>query len=207
MTVTYDDATHSYTVNGKRVPSVTEITGILTAGKYSGGNDAVLVQAQRRGTEVHELCEAIDCGIDPEELEIAPELVGYVNAYLSFLRDWSPEWDFLEKIVCCDEFAGRADRIGKIDGKTVILDIKTTSNMDRISKLALYFQLHGYWQAMAKYGTPFPCRMLGLQLKKDGKYTLHWSDDIERKYLAGQDKWLIWRYLLTITKIIGGYDE
>ena len=38
MTVTYDDASHAYTVDGKRVPSVTEIAGVLTAGKYAEGN-------------------------------------------------------------------------------------------------------------------------------------------------------------------------
>lgn len=204
-TITFDEASHAYTVNGKRVPSVTEITSVLTAGKYAESTPA-LQQAQRRGTEVHELCEAIDCGIDPEELEIAPELVGYVNAYLAFLRDYRPEWDYIEKVVYCSDYAGRADRIGRIDGKTAILDIKTTSNMDRLSKLALYFQLHGYDRARERMGEPPAGIKAGLQLKRDGKYTLHWSDDIYRKYLPGQNPGQIWSALFTAAKMIGGYE-
>ena len=205
-TITYDDSSHAYTVNGKRVPSVTEITSVLTAGKYGEVNAAMLQQAQRRGTEVHELCEAIDCGIDPEELEIAPELVGYVNAYLAFLRDWRPEWDYIEKMVWCSDFAGRADRIGRINGKTAILDIKTTSSMDRLSKLALYFQLHGYDTARERMGEVPAYYRAGLQLRKDGKYTLHWSDDIYRKYLPGKNPGHIWSALFTAAKLTGGYD-
>lgn len=204
-TITFDETSHAYTVNGKRVPSVTEITSVLTAGKYAESTPA-LAQAQRRGTEVHELCEAIDCGIDPDELEIAPELVGYVNAYLAFLRDYRPEWDFLEKIVYCSDYAGRADRIGRINGQTAILDIKTTSNMDRRAKLALYFQLYGYSRARERMGENPAGLMAGLQLKKDGKYTLHWSDDIYRKYLPGSNAGHIWTALFSAAKLIGGYQ-
>jgi hypothetical protein len=205
-TITFDEASHAYTVNGKKVPSVTEITSVLTAGKYGEVNAAMLQQAQRRGTEVHELCEAIDCGIDPETLDIAPELVGYVNAYISFLRDYSPEWDYIEKMVWCSDYAGRADRIGRINGRTAILDIKTTSSMDRLSKLALYFQLHGYDTARERMGESPAYYKAGLQLKKDGKYTLHWSDDISRKYLAGVSTAAVWSGLFNTAKLIGGYE-
>lgn len=199
--VSYDDETHSYTVDGKRVPSVTEITGVLTAGKYAEVNAAMLAQAQRRGTEVHELCEAIDCGIAPEELEIAPELVGYINAYLAFLRDYSPEWDYLEKIVHTSEYAGRADRIGYIDGKKAVVDIKTTSNMDRISKLALFFQLRAYGEAVGGVQTG-----LGVQLRSNGRYTVHRAEKIRDNYLAGANPGFLWGAMLAVTKIIGGYQ-
>ena len=202
MTVTYDAETHSYTVDGKRVPSVTEITGVLTAGKYAEVNAAMLQQAQRRGTEVHELCEAIDCGIDPEELDIAPELVGYVNAYLAFLRDYSPEWDFIEKIVCTSEYAGRADRIGWIDGKKCVVDIKTTANMDRISKLALFFQLRAYREAIGGVQTG-----LGVQLRSNGRYTIHRMEKIRDSYLKNKNPGILWGGFLETTKLIGGYDQ
>ena len=208
MTVTYDDERHAYTVNGKRVPSVTEITGILTADKYSGGNDAVLAQAQRRGTEVHELCEQIDCGIPVEEMEIAPELVGYVQAYINFLQDWNPEWDYLEKIVYTDSFAGRADRIGRIDGKTVIADIKTTASMDRLSKLALAAQLYGYAVAWCDMDPGHTAqRLFGIQLKKDGKYTLHeYSKIMDSYYDSSLGMALTWAELSAIARLIGGYQ-
>lgn len=205
--LTYNDETHEYRVGGRRVPSVTEVAGIITAGKYAAAtNPAMLEQAKRRGTEVHELCEAIDCGVDPEDLDVPPEYVGYINAYLAFLRDWSPEWDYIEKPVWTADYAGRADRIGRIDGKTVIVDIKTTASMDRISKLALLLQLHGYRQAWAAMGNGLCADTCGLQLKKDGTYTVHNPAAIRKRYLQeAEPTSVIWTKCLSIVRIIGGY--
>ena len=201
MACTYDAENHTYEVDGRRVPSVTEIAGLLTARKYAETNPAILAQAQRRGTEVHELCEAIDCGIDPAELEIAPELVGYVNAYLAFLRDYRPTWDYIEKIVCTQEYAGRADRIGKIDGKPCIVDIKTTANMDRLSKLSLAFQLYFYNEA---FYSGFADTLYGVQLKKDGTYTAQDYRKIISRY--GVSVVSAAEELLNLTQLIGGYS-
>lgn len=204
--LTYDPETHAYTVDGRRVPSVTEIAGVLTAGKYAAMNPAMLEQAKRRGTAVHELCEQIDCGIDPEELDIEPELVGYVNAYLAFLRDWQPEWEWVEMPVHTDSYAGRADRIGKIDGQSAIVDIKTTSSMDRLSKLTLLLQLHAYRLAWFDMGHDAPKVLWGVQLKRDGKYTIHRGENIQKKYkLEPGAPAAIFGMLLMIAKLIGGY--
>ena len=201
MTCIYNEEEHSYTVDGKRVPSVTEIVGLLTAGKYQDTNAAMMEQAKRRGTAVHELCELIDCGIDPEELEIPPDLVGYVNAYLAFLRDYRPEWDYLEKVVFTSEYAGRADRIGTIDGKKCVVDIKTTANMDRLSKLSLYFQLRAYGNAVGGIQTG-----LGVQLRTNGRYTVHRMEKIRDNYLQNKNPGILWGGLLETTKLIGGYE-
>ena len=205
----YDESTHSYTLDGRRVPSVTEIVSLLTAGKYGADtNPAMLEQAKRRGTAVHELCEAIDCGVDPEELEIAPELVGYINAYLAFLRDYRPTWTHIEKAVYSDEFAGRIDRLGEIAGQVAVVDIKTTANMDRLSKLALLFQLHGYSEAASVSLGIYPRLRIGVQLKRDGSYTVHYASKIYEKYLYpfGEEMDSLFRALLKITKIMGGYQ-
>ena len=211
MTLTFDEATHAYTLDGRPVPSVTEIVGLLTARKYADTNAAMLQQAQRRGTEVHELCEMLDCGVEPEELDIEPELVGYVNAYLAFLRDYRPEWEWIEKPVWTLDYAGRIDRVGVIDGETAIVDIKTTASMDRLSRLALLFQLFLYreaymfsvWKPEAKR----PKTMLGVQLKKDGTYTVHDVRKIMEKDIPRHDVYRIMDQLLNIQKLIGGYKE
>ena len=41
MTLDFNDDTHAYTLDGKPVPSVTEIVGLLTALKYSDTNAAI----------------------------------------------------------------------------------------------------------------------------------------------------------------------
>lgn len=206
MQIHFDEETHVYTIDGRPVPSVTEVTAILTSGKFADTNSAMIAQAQRRGTAVHEICEMLDYGVEPEELDVAPELVGYVNAYLSFKRDWRPEWEYVEKMVHTGSYCGRVDRVGKIDGNDVILDIKTTASMDRLSKLSLLFQLYGYQKAMEFMGLlNAPAAGIGLQLKKDGKYTLHRADMILERYLSQYSIHEIWLDLLQIAKIKGGY--
>ena len=212
MTLTYNDEDHSYQLDGRPVPSVTEIVGLLTAKKYSDANTAVLEQAKRRGTAVHELCEAIDCGVDPEDLEIEPELVGYVNAYLTFLRDWRPEWLYIEKPLYTLDYAGRCDRIGVIAGQVAIVDIKTTANMDRLSRLALLFQLFFYREAylFSLYDPEKmhrPKALLGVQLKKDGTYTVHEAQKIMDKDLPRWDLYRVMDHLLELTQLIGGYKD
>lgn len=210
MTLTYNDEDHSYQLDGRPVPSVTEIVGLLTAKKYGDTNAAMMAQAQRRGTAVHELCEAIDCGVDPEDLDIEPELVGYVNAYLAFLRDWRPEWTWIEKPVHTLDYAGRIDRVGVIAGQTAIVDFKTTGTMDRLSRLALLFQLFFYRDAymfsVYRDGKA-PSLLMGVQLKKDGTYTVHDTKKILDRDLPRWDVHRIMDSLLDLQKLIGGYQD
>ena len=69
---------------------------------------------------------------------------GYLKAYADFVRDYRPKWDYIEYMIGNAEigFAGTVDRIGKIDGKLVILDIKSSS---KVNKTALTAQLTGYY--------------------------------------------------------------
>ena len=87
MELTFDPDTHTYCIDGKKVPSVTQICDLLTHAKIRCRR-GVSGQAARRGSAVHEYCELIDYDAPPDEIE--PELVGYVRAYLTFLRDYSP---------------------------------------------------------------------------------------------------------------------
>lgn len=210
MTLDFNEENHAYTLDGRPVPSVTEIVGLITARKYADTNAAMMAQAQRRGTEVHELCEMLDCGVEPEELDIAPELVGYINAYLAFLRDYRPEWEYIEKPVYCLDYAGRIDRVGTIDGQAAIVDIKTTASMDRLSRISLLLQLFLYREAFNySVADPGPAvkTLMGVQLKKDGTYTVHDTAKILTKDLSRHDVYRILDSLLEITNIIGGYKS
>lgn len=173
----FDEATHTYRIDGVEVPSVTQICSILTASKYTG-NQSIIDAARARGTAVHELCEAYDYGT----LEEAPtELAGYVKAWMAFCRDYRPEWLHIEhQMYSRDfEFAGTCDRIGIIDGEQTIVDIKTTASMDRTSKVSLAAQLYGYGLLSGLD----PIGSMGVQLKKDGSYTAHQYRVVEAKYL------------------------
>ena len=177
---TYDDSTHSYYIDGVKVPSVTELTSPITATKYAIGSE-LIENARHRGSRVHELCEAYDYDI-LEEVE--PELIGYLQAYVAFVRDYRPTWLYIEHRMYSrnDMFAGTADRIGKIDGRLWIVDLKTTSSMDRQSKIALAAQMEGYATLAAENGIGSDFCRMGVQLKNDGKYTVHTSEAIELSY-------------------------
>lgn len=173
----FDEATHTYSIDGVEVPSVTKICSILTADKYGEGSGAV-EGARARGTAVHELCEAYDYGVLDE---VPGELAGYVQAWAAFCRDYRPKWLYIEHQMYSKafEFAGTCDRIGIIDGKQTIVDIKTTASMDRASKVSLAAQLYGYY---VLYDNCAEAAM-GVQLKKDGSYTVHNIRAIVNKFI------------------------
>ena len=180
----FDEATHTYTLDGVAIPSVTEICAPITCGKYPPVG--VVQQAAARGTRVHELCALYDMDALPDEIEA--ELVGYVKAWAAFCRDYKPVWRHIELPLYGSPdtgmpFAGTLDRIGEIDGRTRVVDIKTTASLDRPAKVALCEQITGYeWLAdLNKIDVSYGAGM-GVQLFADGNYRVHLIAEIAKKY-------------------------
>lgn len=180
----FDEATHTYTVGDRILPSVTELCAPLQhSGKY---DNAVAAYAAARGTRIHELCALYDLDALPDEIEA--ECAGYVQAWAAFCRDYRPNWERIEwagfaegKSFPCN-FAGTADRIGVIDGKRIVVDIKTASSLDRPAKVALCCQLRGYTEIAWSSGINITGPGMGVQLRKDGTYTVHLQEKIEQRY-------------------------
>lgn len=198
MKIDFNEEKHEYSVNGVKVPSVSEILSPLNADRYGTINPMVLQDAARRGRAVHELTEAIDYEIDLwDEDEIDPELDGYVSAYYQFLFDHNCEWDGIESIVSCyrgveDEppmYCGTIDRFGIVDGKAAVLDIKTYASMTTEAQMTASCQTALYRDALlnGKPGDSFHAsqddsiKRYILHLKKDGKYRLIDLDNFDEK--------------------------
>ena len=198
----FDPESHIYTIDGKIVPSVTGVVARVRNG--FAVSDAVINQAARRGSIIHEYCELIDYGAPPELVE--PQLVGYVNAYQAFLRDYMPKWEYIEKPLGDAElgFAGTLDRLGVIGKRKAIVDIKTTSSMDREAKIQLACQLAGYGILANSNGLGVDFDYLGVNLKANGKYTVINRRDIEKRY--GFDASCLFATLLLVEKIVGGKE-
>lgn len=87
-----------------------------------------LNRAARRGTEVHELAEQITLG---EEVEVPDELVGPVDAYLRFLREWTPTPILVERAVfdLTYGYGGTFDLIADLPGLgRTLIDLKTSGS-------------------------------------------------------------------------------
>jgi hypothetical protein len=78
----FDEAAHRYTVDGKIIPSVTQIISAVGLYEFDYVSADTLAVAAERGRIVHTYIEWYEHG-ELDETSIDPELQGYFNAYLS----------------------------------------------------------------------------------------------------------------------------
>lgn len=192
---------HEYSCLGTKLPSVTEICGPLTYSKYRVDN-AVVEQAAFRGSMIHDLTALWDRG-DLEEDTVAADVAQYLCAWIKFCHDFQPKWEYIEVSLATTNFAGTIDRIGVIDGRRVVVDIKTSSAMDRANKIALCAQLMGYtflcWDNDIDISY---AGSIGVQLRKDGTYAVINTDAVESKYQFNASE--LWDQLVFLNKLTKG---
>lgn len=83
--------------------------------------------AAARGTDVHRVAEALHLG---QVVEYDEAIEPYVAQYRRFLEDFKPEFLLAEAPVynLTYKYAGTLDGVAGIDGKRVVVDIKTTAH-------------------------------------------------------------------------------
>lgn len=137
--VQFYEETHTYTLDGKTVPSVTQVLE-----KHNLAPDLSMIpqsnldKAAEHGTEVH---SAIEDYIKNGTTSFIPE-VGYF-AQLCTAYGILPELS--ETVYATETIAGTVDVIGRKAGKTIIIDIKTGKKLYMRSyrwQLSLYKYLH-----------------------------------------------------------------
>lgn len=124
--IEYNAETHTYTLDGIRLKSVTQILKEAGLTDYSAIPADVLQRAADFGTAVHDMTYLYDRNdLDMESLD--PALVPYLDAWQSFLQVTGWETKASEQLVYSKRYlyAGRFDRKGPYNGKLTILDIKT----------------------------------------------------------------------------------
>lgn len=176
--VQFDEATHTYTLDGVELPSVTHIIRYLAVDKANNADHNMALMARERGSAVHEATVMYDySGEIPDDFpaEYAP----YLEAYVQFVRDYKPGWELIEHQMgnATLGFAGTLDRFGVIDNEWCILDIKTSYKVDIPSlsaQLAAYSVLLRNEQFERLENAKI--RHLGLQLMRTGKYRLYETD-------------------------------
>ena len=163
----FDPETHIYTIDGRRLPSVTQVLSSVFEPK-----DYWTEWHRERGIAVHKAVEIIAKGgkVDPSTLD--ERIAGRVAGFELFLREHPTVeivWSELRMMHATRFFAGTAD-LGLDDkGKPIVADIKGT-----IDPVTSYPQLGGYsllWQSTFPKVRP-PAEAWGIELTDDGKYKL-----------------------------------
>jgi hypothetical protein len=175
--LTFDPDSHSFTLDGLLVPSVTQVLAPLSD---SGASYYMYMEsARRRGVAVHEATERYDrlrgalrSAWKPNDASMAATVAPYLAAWQKFLADTDFEVHAIEEMVSSKRhrYAGILDRLGVLNGQRVVIDIKTNV----VIKPVMGLQLAAY-QAAANEGRPkaeqYPQRFI-CQLRKDGNYRL-----------------------------------
>lgn len=169
----FDPASHTYWMGDRRVPSVTQILGIMTdLEDIKRMRPGVIEHAADRGDAAHYGCELFDKGIldwDTVDEEIRP----YIEAWADFRAKTGFEPDRIEAKVFHPGliYAGTLDRTGTYEGEHALVDIKCVAAMYPTTGP----QTAAYAEAIhaAEPATPKLTARYAVQLQPDGKWKLH----------------------------------
>ena len=160
----FDEEKHLYTLNGVKLPSVTEIMKPLADKEYKAVSEEVLNHAAKRGTAVH---NAIENWIKYEIDDISEENRGYFNSFLKWWTENTPELvgseirAYHRRLM----YAGTVDLLCYIGGKLTLVDYKTTYT---VLEKNCAVQLEAYNQMLKSFGICVERKMI-LHLTKTGE--------------------------------------
>lgn len=143
--IEYDDTKHEYKLDGRVLPSVTQILSAVFPEMYdySYVDENLLQGTQEYGSAVH---KCIQDYLETKDVPAtaSPELLNFMQLWTKIDDSIIADVVDCEKILYNDDFAGRADIIvTNPEGKIYIFDIKTTSQKYR-SKVQQQLSLYAY---------------------------------------------------------------
>ena len=169
----FQEKTHTYTLNGRELPSVTQIldeAGFIDPTWFTE-------ESTQRGTDVHLLTRFHDDGRfeksgDLEESLVSSELRGYFEAWKEFRRVSRCKVLAIELMVWHDTlwYAGMLDRLLAFDGHAcALIDIKTGGH-------APWHALQTAGYAVCPTAPPVTARY-SVYLRSDGTFKLKRHED------------------------------
>lgn len=179
----FNEAEHSYRLNGRRLPSVTQVLDFYN--DFSMVREDVMELARWRGSLVHRITELYDKD-DLIEENVEEWAVPYLAAWKRFRADTQFKIRDIEVPRASDAYgyAGTIDRLGAIGRHDWVIDIKGGAVPPTAGlQTAAYRRLiPGNYVDHIRRAT--------VQLKKDGTYALlEWKRE---------DDWAIFRRMLEI---------
>lgn len=165
--LSFNEDAHEYQINGEVIPSVSEVIRFISREVYGDVVQSVLDNAADRGTRVHKATQMLDVVHD---VECDEDIVPYVQAYVQFLRDHKPKWELIERSMYNPNlmYGMTVDRLGELGGKNTLVDIKTSSTIQKVLNGA---QMNLYRMGLEANGHKVE-RMVILHLTKDKGYKI-----------------------------------
>ena len=175
--IEFDPSAHVYTVDGERLPGVTQIMRPITDIAYGGVDQETMDRAAKRGTAVHNAIELYNhFGAD----DCPSEYAGYMTAYKKWMQESGADVTASELRVCHGilRYCGTIDIICRIRGVSYLIDVKTTKELkDKLVNV----QLEAYARALEIMGTRVD-RVAALHLKENGTYGFSERKAFDNKY-------------------------
>lgn len=142
MQIEFNEDKHEYVVDGKLFPSVTTVLKI--ANEFGKIDKQTLTKAAKFGTAVHKMTELYDLGVLNMET-VAVVLTPYLEGWKKFLADTNFKPVEIEcRIASKLGYAGTFDRLGYLDDKLTLIDIKTGTTVQRSTALQTAAYAHAY---------------------------------------------------------------
>jgi len=180
---------HEYHLDGVRIPSVTEIIGMLT--DFSFVPKDVLERASTFGRAVHKAIELYE-NDDLDESMLSLPLVPYLDQYKRFVSETGFTATHTEERVYSERYryAGTLDLAGMLNHQDAIIDTKTVS----VLHPAVGLQTAAYDHAFCEmHGLKKRKRRFALQLS-DTRYRLvEYKDQHDFTYFAAALSLHTWR--------------
>lgn len=158
--LTLDEATHTYTRDGKTLPSVTQIIN------HCVKQHAAADWYKERGKAIHKATELLDKG-KLDWTTVDPRIINRVRAWERFRRDYPRPVLAIETLIAHPtiKYAGTIDRV--FDGP-VVCDLKSSYNAASLMQVAAY---SAAWEAV----TNNPVReAVVVELRDDATYRAKW---------------------------------
>lgn len=180
--IKYDEKAHIYSIDNRIIPNV---TGIIERGGLSNFFNVSQEELSKKATLgkfVHLISSLYDYDADNVEIdEIALTFKTYLNGWIKFRKDLNFIPDEIETIVYSKRynFAGRLDRVGKINKIITLVDIKTGSDIPPSTAI----QTAGY---MIAYNENRKVkdqikRRIAVLIREDGTYKIKEFKDLTDK--------------------------
>lgn len=166
--LTFEEASHTYRLDGAVIPSVTTLLDKLHS--FADVPEEVLAAARERGTAAHKACHYWDEG-DLDEAMLDAQTAGYLAGWKAFIAESGAKFTAIEAMGShpLHRYAGTVDRLGVIAGLDWVIDIKTAAASHPMWDLQTSAYAHLFGKPSAKRAT--------VQLRPDGNYKFcEWKD-------------------------------